>query len=184
MLKFSELNDFYDRVFGRDPKEARFKLTPRKRELYHAQGKNDARGFASQELDEERVIATMVMALHFTRLPGEKEHHPVVLAVPKAFDLWSYEISKQLYQHILRRFRGEVAIQKDIRSAFSSVFWEHRVFNLPQEPDRWVAYGFRDCPLRGNDDSPSRGDDLIAPCGGTSNPVPKWMEGRLIVPRR
>lgn len=160
-MKFSEMNNFHDEIHGQNPKDRRFKLNPRKRDLYRAYANSDARGFACADFDDELFIATMTLALRQAQFKGEQSTSPVILAVPKALDAWAYELSKTFYKLVLQNFRGDVSVAKAVRAGFDSIYWEHRSHLLNEEPGRWVAYGF-----------------------DYSNPVPKWMEGRLIVPKR
>ena len=159
-MKFSELNNFHDRTLGRNPKDKRFKATPRKRLLYRGYVKDDQRGFCYMGKDEELFVATMVLALRQTQFKGERDLHPVILAVPKALDGWALRVSKDIYKQVLQQFRGDVMMSKLVREAFNSILWEHRVLQVIKPPVRWVAYGF-----------------------DYSFPIPSWMEGRLVALR-
>ena len=158
-MKFKELNNFHEKILGRTPMDRRFQASPRKRKLYRGYVNEGHRGFACMERDEELFIATLVLALRQVQFKGEKNLHPVILAVPKALDDWAYSVSKDLYRAVLKRFRRDVTMTRLMRKAFDRILWEHRVLHIP-EPTRWVAYGF-----------------------DYSFPVPSWMEGRLVAYR-
>jgi hypothetical protein len=155
-MKFGDLNKFYDQLLGQTPKDPRFKVSARKRQLFRGYIKEGKRGFACKAFDDELLVATLVLALRQVQFKGETDLHPVILAIPKALDAWAAEVSKDFYRAVMKQFRGDVTVAREVRKAFEHLLWEHRVLQIP-EPTRWVAYGF-----------------------DYTFPLPTWMEGRLV----
>ena len=148
-----DVEKFHGRLLGIDQKRTpdRFWFTEDARQLYEAHAEWDVRGFSSVDLDEDRFLATFVLALSLTG--GE---HPVCMAVPRQHTDWAMEQIKEIARHIFRERQGNTAAIIALRKAIGQLVTASRVLQI-DEPERWVAFGFHREGL-----------------------LPEWMRGKLL----
>ncbi len=120
-----------------------------------------ALGFSSNARDDSMFEAVLTLALlQAGKSGGETEFHKVYFLVPASIsDGWVVPKFRTSAKHIFDRLkRGKsVAAVKHVGDLFKGVMLGSQVFTLPQEPDRWVAFGF-----------------------SKTDPIPDWMRNKLL----
>jgi hypothetical protein len=120
-----------------------------------------ALGFSSKEIDVRLFEAVLILALHQAgKKTGEKTFHKVYFLAPANLaDLWVIAEFKAAAKRIFARLKTGKSVEavKHVGTLFHQIMLGSQVFNLPGEPDHWVAFGF------------SRSDH-----------VPEWMRDKLV----
>lgn len=153
---------FHGKLLGKDPDETdpMFRLTWQHQRLYTGYVTSGARGYSGRMGPAfpvaDRFLATMVLALYQTMLPGEDKMHPVVLLFPMMLLPWYRKRLEDVVRYIFRLRKGERAGCRIIKDALNHLRRHHRLLQIP-EPDRWVIFGFT-----------------------ADDPLPPWAQGHLL----
>lgn len=118
-------------------------------------------GFSSKEIDDALFQATLILALFQVGQDHPYGLHKVYFLAPAAItDGWVLDPFKDTAKHIFERLKTgkSVALVKHVGELFHQVMLGSQVFLLPQEPERWVSYGF-----------------------SKSDSIPTWMQPKLLV---
>ncbi len=119
---------------GRTP--AQFWLNETHKALYTAYP-DDLHGFSGSVLDEERFLATLVLALAITEII-----YPVYFAVPKPHVRWVVNQIEQIGRYIFRTRKGNKDGVLALRQAFQQLRVTYQILELAEPPERWVMFGF------------------------------------------
>ncbi len=147
---------------GKNPEETdpMFRLTWQHQRLYTGYVTSGARGYSGQMGPAfpvaDRFLATIVLALYQTKLPGEDEMHNVVLLFPKAILMWYRKRLEGTVRYIFRIRKGQRAGCRVLKEAINHLGRNHRLLQI-REPDRWVIFGFT-----------------------AADPLPPWAQGRMV----
>lgn len=155
------LETFHQKLLGQnqDKTPKTFKLSETHKALYSAFDENK-RGYRlllnGQKTDQDRFLATFVMAFYMTNFPAEGK---VIFIVSRAVEKWAIDQIRDIARHVYKSRKGasESAITA-IDGALQRIDIGSRALQIDGEPERWVAYGFTN-------------QDLLPP----------WMRGRLIL---
>lgn len=130
-----DISKFHALLLGTDP-------TPEQRRLYSAFPAH--RGFASEDQDADRFIATFITALSDTwDRDAKAPMHTVPLAIPRVMEPWCIDqINAFLDQVKARKSTLPKAAIKQFVLAVKHVETGTRVFSVPDAPKRWLAFGF------------------------------------------
>lgn len=120
-----------------------------------------ALGYATPVADDVLFEAALMLALlQAGKVDGEKEVHKVYFLTPASFaEGWVLTEFRAAAKRIFDRLKTgkSVTAVKHVGELFHQVMLGSQVFTLPQEPDRWVAFGF-----------------------SRSAPIPDWMSRKLL----
>lgn len=155
------LETFHQKLLGKDLEKTPegFRLTERHKALYKAFEKGKRGYVLPQKVttreDFESFLATFVVAVYQTTLPTP-EH--VTVAVAKLVDQWALAQIKLIARHIFSLRKGASKADIEVlRSALHRISLGSSVLQIPEEPPRWVAYGYT-----------------------AQDVLPPWMRGRLV----
>lgn len=149
-----KIRSLHRAYFDEDP-------TEQQRRLYDAYP--HANGYSDGNRDAERFRAVLNLALVLA-IPddGVPEHvHTPFVFFPKPFERWVVDEIRKSAESLFDRLRKDrrVDAAKFVGNCFKALRLGHLVLQLPGAPDRWVAYGFT-----------------------RTDPIPNWMQARLIEP--
>lgn len=130
---------------------AEFQLSDTHKKLYEAYEIGNKHGFSSAELDSERFLGTIVLALALT-----EAIKPVYVAIPKPHFKWALDQVENIGRHVMRHRKKDKDAVLILRTAFQQMRMTSEILREP-EPDRWVMFGFRN-------------EDIL----------PEWAKGRLL----
>lgn len=118
-------------------------------------------GYSSKETHPGMFEAVLILSLFQAgKSPGDKNVHKVYFLAPAPLtDGWVLGEFKAAAKRIFGRLKtgSSVAAVQHVGALFHQVLLGSQVFALPQEPDRWVAFGF-----------------------SRSDPIPEWMSAKLL----
>lgn len=116
-----------------------------------------ARGYSNSAHLLTLFDASLVVALY--QVMGPKESRKVYFLVPAPAERWVTEAFKGKAQEFFSRLKakGSVPLVRRFGDVFSQIMLGSQAFALPQEPERWVAFGF-----------------------AKTDPIPTWMGSKLL----
>jgi len=152
---------FHRKLLGKDQSrtDTRFRLTSVHRQLYTAFANSGVRGYSGQfdpERSASRFLATLVLALFQTQLPGETDPHHVTILLPKPALSWYRRQVEEIARFIFSQRKGQTEAVQVITLAFHHLRRTHHLLQIA-EPDRWVIFGFE-----------------------STDPLPTWVQGHLL----
>jgi hypothetical protein len=127
--------------------------TPKQLRIYNAFPAS--RGVADARLDVENFEAAVIMALVQTfSMKTQPEPYRCYLFVPSSHEKWAVTQLGNFAVSVFKILKEKKAAARaqSMGKAFHAVLLGCRVFQFPQVPDRWVAFGF-----------------------AKSDPMPDWM---------
>lgn len=123
----------HSRLFGREPSETQ-------KRLYDAYMEENRRGFSGRELDSEKFMSTLVIALTQTRDQGEFVKVPLI--VPEKHKAWILGHIKSAAKVASRNHKDNDAGILVIRNTFTSIFLDQKSLQEKTGPKHWAAFGF------------------------------------------
>lgn len=87
-----------------------------------------------------KFYAALVVALFQTK-GDDGEMHPVAVVMPKRFDGWAEEQTRELARLIFKSRKGNIQAVLVLREAFQQLRFATRILQI-HEPSHWVGFGF------------------------------------------
>jgi len=149
----STVSKFHYDLLGSEP-------TAVQASLYESSEKH---GFSNDTKDPLLFIGTLVLGLRTAFEPETGAFHDVVFPIPKNLEEFAIDTMNRVIRAIgqkRQQLDRKTRIQggRQIGEAFCRLHVGNRAFTLPEEPSRWVAFGFL-----------------------TNSPAPAWLRAGLLV---
>jgi hypothetical protein len=118
-----------------------------------------ALGYSSQAMDDVLFDGALVLALHQAGKEGRSNLRKVYFFVPGAHEKWVVDRFRNAAQRIFGRLKAGKSVPaiRHFAELFRYVMMGSQISALPQEPERWVAFGF-----------------------ARSDVLPEWLRSKLV----